>query len=473
MATDHIGRLPAELKCAVVRYLPALQDRKTMSLLSRDWAVVVMPIMWEIFTTDLLAKTGSRNVLGLASPASNIVKHVRKINLLDRPNAFKEADQLPQLLAAIPRGQLCGFKSGSGVPISTLELLLQIHPKLEHFIIPGTQMSQILQSPWTGSSLSGLTRMVVSINTLTPRKFRELWVRCPKLTHIHMTQSKTVTSTSISLQEGHFGVDTTSAVSQGGSDTTQSDMVSFQLSSLSISALMLPATFSTMFQRIDIIALTELVLVHTGRVAELLEAMCSEFQEREPSLRKLRLLLVNEDASGDILSQLQLLLLSFHGLRQLHFECGNCVKIDVDGIINHGETLTDLLIVNGGIHRQDANKCMSAEDLRKVAIACPSLEQLCLNLYEIDPDSLEGDFLVPKISVLPALTEFERALSAIASMKSLRLLRLTNPLNYRKAYHRQGEFMRFFRRSLESGEQRYAFQARAGKIPHLRTACDT
>ncbi|KAI4682862.1 hypothetical protein J4E81_009485 [Alternaria sp. BMP 2799] len=466
MATDHIGRLPAELKCAVVRYLPALQDRKTMSLLSRDWAVVVMPIMWEIFTTDLLAKTGSRNVLGLASPASNIVKHVRKINLLDRPNAFKEADQLPQLLAAIPRGQLCGFKSGSGVPISTLELLLQIHPKLEHFIIPGTQMSQILQSPWTGSSLSGLTRMVVSINTLTPREFRELWVRCPKLTHIHMMQGETVmpTTARVSLQEGHFGADTTSTVSQGGSETTQSDMVSLQLSCLSIGPLILPATFGTMFQRIDMISLTELVLVGTERVAELLEAMCSVFQKREPSLRKLRLLEMNEDASNDIRSQLELFLLSFHGLSQLHYQCGNCDKIDIDGIINHGETLTDLLVVNGGVHRQDATECMSAEELGKVAIACPSLEQLCLNLYEIDPDTPEGDFLGPKSAIPSESTAFENALSAIASMKALRLLRLTNPPNYRKAYHRQGEFMRFFRRSLESGEQRYAFQARADSI---------
>ncbi|KAI4651129.1 uncharacterized protein J4E79_009327 [Alternaria viburni] len=347
--------------------------------------------MWEIFTTDLLVKTGpgSRNVLGLASPSSNIVKHVRKIDLLDRPNAFKEADQLPQFLAAIPRGQLCGFNSRSGVPISTLELLLQIHPKLEHFIIP---------------------------------------------------------------------------VSQGGSDTTQSDMVSLQLIGLYISSLTLPATFGTMFQRIDIIALTELVLNYTGRVAELLEAMCSEFQKREPSLRKLRLLLVNEVASNDVLSQLKLFLLSFHGLRQLHYQCGNCVKVDVDGIINHGETITDLLIVNGGVHRQDATKCMSAEDLRKVAIACPNLKQLCLNLYEIDPDTPEGDFLSPKSTLSSESTEFENALSAIASMKALRLLRLTNPPNYRKAYHRQGEFMRFFRRSLESGEQRYAFQARADSL---------
>jgi len=465
MATDHIGRLPAELKCAVVRYL-VLKDRQAVSLINRDWAVVAMPIMWEIFTTDLLVKTGpgSRNVRGLASPSSNIVKHVRKINLLDRPNAFKEADQLPQLLAAIPRDQLSSFKSGSGVPVSTLELLLQIHPKLEQFIIPGIQMSQILQSPWTGSSLSGLTHMEVSINTLTPREFRKLWVRCPKLTHIHMMVNETVTSTSIRLQEGHFGVDTTSAVSQGGSDTTQSDTASLQLSSLHTSGLILPATFSTMFQRIDIIALTELVLVDTGRVAELLEAMCSVFQKREPSLRKLRLLEMNEDASDDILPQLQLLLLSFHGLRQLHFECGDCVKVNVDGIINHGETLTDLLVVSGGVHRQDATKCMSAEDMRKIASACPNLEQLCLNLYEIDPDTPEGDFLSPKSTISSASTEFENALSAIASMKSLRLLRLTNPPNYRKAYHRQGEFMRFFRRSLESGEQRYAFQARADSI---------
>ena len=107
---------------------------------------------------------------------------------------------------------------------------------------------------------------------------------------------------------------------------------------------------------------------------------------------------------------------------------------------------------------------MRAEDLRKVAIACPNLEQLCLNLYEIDPDTPEGDFLSPKSTLSSESTEFENALSAIASMKALQLLRLTNPPNYRKAYHRQGEFMRFFRRSLESGEQRYAFQARSDSI---------
>ncbi|KAH6868713.1 hypothetical protein BKA58DRAFT_403056 [Alternaria rosae] len=80
------------------------------------------------------------------------------------------------------------------------------------------------------------------------------------------------------------------------------------------------------------------------------------------------------------------LLLSFNGLRQLHFECSNCIKIDVDGIINHGETLTDLLVVsivnhgetltdlivvNGNIHHPPARchpvslsaTCIQAPDL--------------------------------------------------------------------------------------------------------------
>ncbi|KAI4944269.1 hypothetical protein J4E91_008825 [Alternaria rosae] len=472
MATDtsdqrnYIDKLPVELKCTVVRCL-ALKDRQSASLLNRDWAVVVIPIMWETFTSDLLIKTGPRKALALADPASNIVKHVRKIHLLDRANASNEGDQLPQLLVTIPRDQLCGFKSGKGVPISTLELLLRMHTKLYEFDVSGAEFSRILQSPWTSASLSDLAHTTIAVDALTPQDVQKLWTRCPKLKHIRMVRKpiSSFISTAATLLESHFGDDATIAASEGGAaDLTHSDTAILQLISLYIGDLILPVTFSTMFQRIDIIALTELVLVGTARVAELLEAMCSDFQNREPSLKKLRLSKMSELESNDTTSQLQLFLLSFHGLRQLHFECSNCIKIDVDGIINHGETLADLLVINGGIHRQDATKCMSAEDLRKVAIACPNLEQLCLNLYEIDPDTPEGDFLSPKSAILSESTEFENALSAIASMKTLRLLRLTNPPNYRKAYHRQGEFMRFFRRSLESGEQRYAFQARADSI---------
>jgi hypothetical protein len=194
--------------------------------------------------------------------------------------------------------------------------------------------------------------------------------------------------------------------------------------------------------------------------------MRSEFQMRQPSLRELGLVGMSEPASGDFISQLQLFLLSFHGLHKLHIQCGNCIKINVDDIVNHGETLTELLVVNGGIHRQDSTRCFNAEDLQKVATACPRLERLCLNLYEIVPDVPEGDFLGPYPTIPSDSTEFEKALIAIASIRSLKWLRLTNPPNYRKVYqhHHPGEFVSFFRESLESGEQRYAFKARADSI---------
>jgi hypothetical protein len=461
---DDVGRLPPELKSAVVQYLTTLKDRQAVSLLNKDWALVVMPIMWETFTTDLLVQTGSRNVLGLASPTSNIVKHVRRINLLDRPNAFKEVDQLPLFLAAIPRDQLHGFKSGSGVHISTLELLLQMHPRLEHFDVGGVAIMQLLVSPWIGKSLSSITRAEILLDCYTPEVARKMWTRFPKLKHLHLARSSISAIDTSGLQEDHFGVDAKAALSPiEPRPTDASDQVSLQLLSLRIDDLRLPNTFSTMFKRIDIIFLKELILDGTKEVPGLLEAMCIDFQKRRPSLRKMRLI-TSELISDNLMFQLQLFLLSFHGLHQLHIQHSNCNKIDVDGIINHGETLTDLTVVNGGIHRQDSTRCMNAGDLQKVAIACPNLQQLCVNLYEVDSDTPEGDFLGLYPTKPSGSTDFENALSAVASIRSLRLLRLTNPPNYRKIYHRQGEFMRYFRRSLENGEQRFAFQARADSL---------
>jgi hypothetical protein len=459
---DDVGRLPPELKSAVVQYLTTLKDRQAVSLLNKDWALVVMPIMWETFTTDLLVQTGSRNVLGLASPTSNIVKHVRRINLLDRPNAFKEVDQLPLFLAAIPRDQLHGFKSGSGVHISTLELLLQMHPRLEHFDVGGVAIMQLLVSPWIGNSLSSITRVKILLDCCTFEAAQKMWMRFLRLKHLHLARTS---ASAFDMSGLHFGVDAKAALSPiEPRPTDASDPVSLQLLSLRIDDLGLPNTFDTMFKRIDIIFLKELILDDTKDVPELLEAMCIDFQKRQPSLRKLGVRNRSEPISSNLMLQLKLFLLSFHGLHQLHIQHSNCNKIDVDGIINHGETLTDLTVVNGGIHRQESTRCMNAGDLQKVAIACPNLQQLCINLYEIDPDTSEGDFLGPYPTKPSGSTDFENALSAVASIRSLRLLRLTNPPNYRKIYHRQGEFMRYFRRSLESGEQRFAFQARADSL---------
>jgi hypothetical protein len=345
---DHLGRLPAELKCAVVRSLSALKDRQALSLLNKEWAVVVMPIMWETFTTDLNAKKGQRDVLGLAHPDSNIIKHVRRIHLFKSLDATKCDNLLPRLLTAIPRDQLRGFKSKISVPIDSLELLVQLHTRLEKLDLIGIDILVILQSPWTGRSLSELTSIKIPVGTLESRAVGDLWTNCTKLKHVCLVRNYGGTSTRPNLQEHFFDPDASIAVQQSGAPPVDNlDKARLQLNSLYIDDLVLPLTFTTMFQQIDIISLQVLVLDETQGVAEILEAMCSEFQRQQPSLRRLRLIGMSGLDSDDFTSHLQLFLLSFHGLRQLHVHCDNCIKIDVDGIINHGETLTDLLLVNG------------------------------------------------------------------------------------------------------------------------------
>jgi hypothetical protein len=412
--------------------------------------------MWETFTTDLV-DTSKRNVLGLAHSGSNIIKHVRKMHLLDRRIPSSNEDNLPMFLATIPRGQLREFKCGSGVSSSALTIMLQIHTDLEELSVSGTMISTLLDSLWIVGSFSGLTRMDIFVNRISKASFQRLWSRCPRLAHIRLLRSVELFSSSTTLDEKYFasGQDLSLRDGESGADTQRHDTL--KLSSLYGGNITLPQTFNTMFQRIDILALRELVLDDTELVPRLLEAMASEFGKGEPSLQKLRLNNTDTQTNEDFIYNLTILLLSFSGLRQLHIRSKDCNKIDPDGIINHGETFTDLLIVNGGIHRKDSAKSTGAEDLQNIAIACPNLEQICLNLYEIHPDHPDhpgGDFLGPDPAVQESeATDFEDALAAIASMRNLHTLRLTNPHNYRRVYFRPGEFMRFHRRSLESGEQ--------------------
>jgi hypothetical protein len=90
----------------------------------------------------------------------------------------------------------------------------------------------------------------------------------------------------------------------------------------------------------------------------------------------------------------------------------------VKSIRNHGKTLTDLAIFNGNMFRMEKAKCMGAADIKEIASTCPKIEQLCLNLYELDPDEPEGEVLGPPPNISFQPTAFESALSAITSMET-------------------------------------------------------
>jgi hypothetical protein len=216
-----------------------------------------------------------------------------------------------------------------------------------------------------------------------------------------------------------------------------------------------------MFERIDVLVLRKLTLINFSETSRLFEELAAIFSKGRPSLKLLHVDSQAEQESEELVTSLSSLLSSFQGLQSLRFQCKNCKKLDVGGIVNHGETLKTRFIVNGGIHRQDATRCLVPLDLHKIATACPNLEQLCLNLYKIDEDRDESDILGPQSCVDFTPCEFEKALIVIASIPKLSVLRFTNPPNYRQVFHSTGELLRSFRRSLLSGSERYGFLARA------------
>lgn len=465
---DLLDRLPNELKCSVARFSTNLRDRKALSLVNRAWAKIVLPIMWETFNTDLLQHTfGKRDVRGLASHKSNIVKYVRYLHLYDRAVPRDSEDHLPMLLAAIPRGQLRGFKCGSGVPTSDLRLLVLLHTELQQIQIPGRQKSELIRSPWTTNYFLHLTQINLCVEPFSHIEFQNVWVLGRKLKQMSILPSVQASSGISTLTEEHFGLGTTSALlsaKETALPTKKFDALN--LSSLMFGRVALPKSFEGMLHCIEFLALQKLTLDGTTGVADLLAVLATKFAQGQPALNSLCIINQAKQTTDDLMTKLLLFLQSFHGLQKLRIQCQDCTKITADGIVNHGETLTELVVVNGDIHRQNQSRCLDASDLQQIAVACPQLQALCINLYELNPDCREGDVLGPHPDEQDDTepTPFEEALDAIASMSSLRVLRFSNPTNYRKVYHRPGELMRFFNRALEQGEQRFAFQARASGV---------
>jgi hypothetical protein len=186
---DQLDRLPTELKCVVASYITELSDRKALVLVNKAWSDVVLPHLWETFTTDL-TQTNGRHVMGLASPKSNIIKHLRIISLLTRA-LIPNVDHLPTLLAVIPRGQLRGFKSVSQLQLSTVNLLLRLHPKLQQCDLPSdnTFANALLSGRVTGC-LPGLTFVTVNLKHFPTNALQMLWVECPKLAHLKLKGNK-------------------------------------------------------------------------------------------------------------------------------------------------------------------------------------------------------------------------------------------------------------------------------------------
>jgi hypothetical protein len=255
---------------------------------------------------------------------------------------------------------------------------------------------------------------------------------------------------------------------EDGSSPTGQSVEALRLVYLRLVRIALPKDLTKTFQRIDVLALSELHLDSFAGSGNLLEGVSLQFAKGTSCLKKLSILRLPEQDAEDFITGLFLLLTSFCGLQKLELLCKDCGKVNSDGIVNYGETSTELSIVNGGIYREDASRCFSANDLENIATTCTELKHLYLNIYEMDTDRFESEILGPQRDVAFQPSEFEQALTAIATIPTLLSLHLTNPPNYRKSYYCPGEFFRWHARSLQNGSERFAFQARAdGIMQHL------
>jgi hypothetical protein len=76
--TDRLSALPSELRLEIVHFLRTTSDRKSLSLVSREWKNVVLPELWKQIKTDLVELPG-RQISDLIHPSSHATQYVQKL----------------------------------------------------------------------------------------------------------------------------------------------------------------------------------------------------------------------------------------------------------------------------------------------------------------------------------------------------------------------------------------------------------
>jgi hypothetical protein len=202
--------------------------------------------------------------------------------------------------------------------------------------------------------------MTVYPGCLSRAGMQKLWVECPAL--LDLKFMRTVggfMSGAAVLHEEDFvpshGVHPESATTDS-SDQVSEILPALRLRILHIHDVTLPGSLETMLQRIDALTLRVMTLNVVPGTSRIFEALASRFQQSEPALSRLYILGLGQQTADTLIANLPLLLTSFSGLEDLKLQCLNCDKLGVDGIVNHGETLKTLFVVNGTIHREDRDR---------------------------------------------------------------------------------------------------------------------
>jgi hypothetical protein len=140
-----------------------------------------------------------------------------------------------------------------------------------------------------------------------------------------------------------------------------------------------------------------------------------------------------------------------------------CRRVDITAIAHHGSTLRTLVLSKGWSH----SFVPINSDLAGMLSQCPNIEQLCLDLYDLQPnvrDENDVDFVAPPPNCASAKSPFEVALTAIAKLSKLHTLRITDPKAYRSGTNLRLTITEEQNGVIRSGSQRHHFHTAANAL---------
>jgi hypothetical protein len=166
--------------------------------------------------------------------------------------------------------------------------LLLLHPNLEVFGVAGENtLATALESPWTSGSFINLKSVDVHVGSITSEGLQQLWNEYTKLTHLEVkpTASLALPNRSAVIHEKDFLPSPTQTMlgptKEDGSSPTGQSVKALRLVYLRLVSIALPKDLTKTFQRIDVLALSELHLDSFAGSGGLLEGVIASVCQRD------------------------------------------------------------------------------------------------------------------------------------------------------------------------------------------------
>jgi hypothetical protein len=372
-------------------------DQRNVALVSRAWKDIMYPLMWEEFNTDMRTSSG-KSLATLLHPQSEVLRHIRTINLLDGIDSLAE-QHFQLLLSALPPSLLRDLDTESPLSSFTLKLLLQTQRSIESVYGPVCSISDYILSDDANAAedaawmfpflakLKSMTFYVQSPPEYASRARRDFQFF---LTHTAPLEGLQVTG----WPEDGSDDDEMSYIDLGAMlvdwDKTCDLSKLVWLGFVGVDLLLGSELF---IDNLEPAKLDHFFINTCVNIVPVLTALANVFSSKPGQLTHLCIIMeASEPATEEPIGRLESLLEVCPCLRTLEIDVGQSRMIDLAVLGRHGSTLRSVVL---GTARSDVNQTYSPAIMGKLLETCLGLKYLAIDLP--DPDlgpvsSLAGDF---------------------------------------------------------------------------------